>query len=88
GPYRVAGWSFGGVLAYEVAMQLLGLDESVAFLGLIDTLVPRMTDQGKARWEGPQALKRHLLLQCTAHWTVQGGAHEVARLAQLEADTQ
>ncbi|MEX5594535.1 amino acid adenylation domain-containing protein [Pseudomonas orientalis] len=88
GPYRVAGWSFGGVLAYEVAMQLLGLDESVAFLGLIDTFVPRMTDQGKARWEGPQALKRHLLLQCTAHWTVQGGTHEVARLAQLEADTQ
>ncbi|WP_442964092.1 amino acid adenylation domain-containing protein [Pseudomonas sp. Leaf59] len=88
GPYRVAGWSFGGVLAYEVAMQLLGLDEPVAFLGLIDSFVPRMTDQGKARWEGPQALKRHLLLQCTAHWTVQGGVDEVARLAQLEADTQ
>ncbi|NMZ50952.1 amino acid adenylation domain-containing protein [Pseudomonas poae] len=88
GPYRVAGWSFGGVLAYEVAMQLLGLDETVAFLGLIDSFVPRMTDQGKARWEGPQALKRHLLLQCTAHWTVQGGVDEVARLAQLEADTQ
>ncbi len=85
GPYRVAGWSFGGVLAYEVAMQLLGLDEPVAFLGLIDSYVPRLTDQGKARWSGPDALKRQLLLQCTAYWTAQGGAHELASLGQLEA---
>ena len=85
GPYRVAGWSFGGVLAYEVAMQLLGLDEPVAFLGLIDSYVPRMTDQGKARWSGPDALKRHLLLQCTAYWKAQGGVDELASLEQLEA---
>ncbi|MCD7041283.1 amino acid adenylation domain-containing protein [Pseudomonas sp. MAFF 311096] len=84
GPYRVAGWSFGGVLAYEVAMQLLGLDEPVAFLGLIDSYVPRMTDQGKARWSGPDALKRHLLLQCTAYWKAQGGVDELASLGQLE----
>ncbi|AZF05942.1 non-ribosomal peptide synthetase [Pseudomonas sp. R5-89-07] len=86
GPYRVAGWSFGGVLAYEVAMQLLGLDEPVAFLGLIDSYVPRMTDQGKARWSGPHALKRHLLLQCTAYWKAQGGVDELASLEQLEAN--
>ncbi|QHD06666.1 non-ribosomal peptide synthetase [Pseudomonas sp. R76] len=85
GPYRLAGWSFGGVLAYEVAMQLLGLDEPVAFLGLIDSYVPRMTDQGKARWSGPDALKRHLLLQCTAYWKAQGGVDELASLEQLEA---
>ncbi|WP_426127938.1 amino acid adenylation domain-containing protein [Pseudomonas sp. DWP1b1] len=85
GPYRVAGWSFGGVLAYEVAMQLLGLDEPVEFLGLIDSYVPRMTDQGKARWSGPDALKLHLLLQCTAHWKAQGGVDELASLGQLEA---
>ena len=85
GPYRVAGWSFGGVLAYEIAMQLLGLNEAVAFLGLIDSYVPRMTDQGKARWSGPDALKRHLLLQCTAYWNAQGGVDELASLEQLEA---
>ncbi|ROM59197.1 non-ribosomal peptide synthetase [Pseudomonas poae] len=85
GPYRLAGWSFGGVLAYEVAMQLLGLDEPVAFLGLIDSYVPRMTDQGKARWSGADALKRHLLLQCSAYWKAQGGANELASLEQLEA---
>jgi arthrofactin-type cyclic lipopeptide synthetase C len=85
GPYRIAGWSFGGVLAYEVAMQLLGLDEPVAFLGLIDSYVPRMTDQGKSRWSGADALKRHLLLQCTAYWKNQGGVNELASLEQLEA---
>ncbi|QXQ20944.1 amino acid adenylation domain-containing protein [Pseudomonas tolaasii] len=85
GPYRVAGWSFGGVLAYEVAMQLLGLDEPVEFLGLIDSYVPRMTDQGKARWTGPDALKRHLLLQCSAYWKTQGGVHELASIERLDA---
>jgi thioesterase domain-containing protein len=40
GPYRVAGWSFGGMLAYEIATQLIGLDQDVEFLGLIDTYYP------------------------------------------------
>jgi amino acid adenylation domain-containing protein len=36
GPYLIAGWSFGGTLAYEVATQLIGADQEVAFLGLLD----------------------------------------------------
>ena len=40
GPYRVAGWSFGGVLAYEVASQLIGQDEIVEFVGMIDSYHP------------------------------------------------
>lgn len=35
GPYRLAGWGAGGVLAYEIAAQLLGADQSVAFVGLL-----------------------------------------------------
>ena len=35
GPYRVAGWCFGGLLAYEVAGQLLGHDEVVEFVGVM-----------------------------------------------------
>ncbi len=70
GPYRLAG-SFGGVLAYEVATQLLGMDEAVAFLGLIDSYVPRLTDQGKTRWQGSDLLERQLLSHCTAHWQAQ-----------------
>ena len=37
GPYRLAGWSAGGTLAYEIAHQLIGADQTVEFLGLIDT---------------------------------------------------
>jgi amino acid adenylation domain-containing protein len=36
GPYRLAGWSFGGALAFEVARQLRARGETVDFLGLID----------------------------------------------------
>jgi len=43
GPYRIAGWSFGGLTAYEVAAQLTAAGEEIEFLGLIDTyyLAPR-----------------------------------------------
>ncbi|MGJ7607440.1 amino acid adenylation domain-containing protein [Variovorax sp. LT1R20] len=37
GPYRLAGWSAGGVLAFEVARQLVAAGERVEFLGLIDS---------------------------------------------------
>ena len=37
GPYRIAGWSAGGTIAYEIAHQLIGADQTVEFLGLIDT---------------------------------------------------
>ncbi|GGO89797.1 type I polyketide synthase [Wenjunlia tyrosinilytica] len=40
GPYRLLGWSFGGCLAYEAASQLRDLGERVAYLGLIDTILP------------------------------------------------
>ncbi|HSU17357.1 amino acid adenylation domain-containing protein, partial [Longimicrobium sp.] len=40
GPYRLAGWSFGGVLAWEMAAQLVGQDQAVEFLGMIDTYHP------------------------------------------------
>lgn len=37
GPYRIAGWGAGGILAYEIAVQLIGEDQTVQFLALIDT---------------------------------------------------
>jgi syringomycin synthetase protein SyrE len=36
GPYRIAGWSAGGLIAYEMARQLLAAGEIVEFLGIID----------------------------------------------------
>jgi len=55
GPYRLAGWSAGGLLAYEMARQLLAEGEQVEFLGLIDSgrpegeLPPEMRIEGEKR---------------------------------------
>src|SRR6201996_3940272 len=40
GPYHLIGYSFGGVIAYEMARQLLASGERVNFLGLLDTPAP------------------------------------------------
>ena len=37
GPYYVTGWSSGGILAYEIASQLVSVNQEVAFVGLLDT---------------------------------------------------
>ncbi|MBB4302686.1 amino acid adenylation domain-containing protein [Rhodobium orientis] len=40
GPYSLAGWSFGGVLAYEIARQIEASGDTVAFVGLLDSYTP------------------------------------------------
>jgi phthiocerol/phenolphthiocerol synthesis type-I polyketide synthase D len=40
GSYRLAGWSFGGALAYETARQLQAAGESIETLAMIDTVLP------------------------------------------------
>jgi amino acid adenylation domain-containing protein len=41
GPYLLGGWSYGGVVAYEMARQLEVEGETVGFLALIDSELPR-----------------------------------------------
>jgi amino acid adenylation domain-containing protein len=36
GPYQLAGWSMGALIAYEMAQQLTAAGETVSFLGLLD----------------------------------------------------
>jgi len=36
GPYHLAGYSFGGILAFEIASQLVAAGEKVDFLGVVD----------------------------------------------------
>ena len=40
GPYRLAGHSYGGVVAYEMARQLLLQGETVEYLALLDAATP------------------------------------------------
>ncbi|GAB3947089.1 polyketide synthase Pks13 [Corynebacterium tapiri] len=55
-PVVLAGWSFGGALAYEVAKQLKDTDVKVEFIALLDTTqpsepVPDTLEETKKRWE-------------------------------------
>jgi len=45
GPYHFAGWSLGGVIAYQIACQLQQEGEETAFLGIIDSYHPAITRQ-------------------------------------------
>ncbi|ONI76116.1 hypothetical protein ALI144C_36105 [Actinosynnema sp. ALI-1.44] len=40
GPYRLGGWSFGGLLAFETARQLRAAGAEIELLFLIDTIIP------------------------------------------------
>jgi amino acid adenylation domain-containing protein len=41
GPYRLGGWSLGGVVAYEMAQQLMRSGQQVEALVLLDTTIPQ-----------------------------------------------
>ncbi len=40
GPYFISGYSFGGIVAFDIARQLTERGEKVAFLGLVDIRCP------------------------------------------------
>jgi amino acid adenylation domain-containing protein len=45
GPYHLAGWSLGGLVAFAIACELEAAGEAVAFLGILDTHFPRPVDR-------------------------------------------
>jgi amino acid adenylation domain-containing protein len=49
GPYYLAGVSFGGALAYEIARQLRAEGEPVGLLALLDTILPSAFPSSRAR---------------------------------------
>jgi polyketide synthase 13 len=56
GPYILAGWSLGGVLAYACAIGLKRLGKDVRWVGLIDAVrpgeeVPQTKEEIRKRWE-------------------------------------
>ncbi len=73
GPYLLGGYSFGGIVAYEMAQQLHDAGEEVPLLALFDTYDPleyaadmargaRWYDPAKNlvyRWLGQRALRKH-----------------------------
>lgn len=68
GPYHLGGWSFGGLVAFEMARQLRAAGESVAVLVMLDTPAPGLH----------QYLSAHESWQVFAQ-TVLGGLWEYLR---------
>ncbi|MGZ6550712.1 MAG: thioesterase domain-containing protein, partial [Tumebacillaceae bacterium] len=46
GPYMIGGWSYGGVVAFEIAVQLQKQGAEVALLAMLDSRVPIPEDEG------------------------------------------
>ncbi|NMM84031.1 hypothetical protein B2J88_06620, partial [Rhodococcus sp. SRB_17] len=55
GPYALVGFSFGGLVAYELARQLDQADQRVEWLGVLDTPTPEMARQLMRRWKSSSA---------------------------------
>jgi polyketide synthase 13 len=56
GPFVLAGWSLGGVLAYACAIGLREAGADVRFVGLIDAVrpgeeIPQTKEETRARWD-------------------------------------
>jgi polyketide synthase 13 len=56
GPYILAGWSLGGVLAYACAIGLKRLGKDVQWVGLIDAVrageeIPQTKEEVRKRWD-------------------------------------
>lgn len=51
-PCRLAGFSFGGVIALEIAQQLRDEGHEIEWLGMVDTLRPKLNPKGARRYVG------------------------------------
>jgi amino acid adenylation domain-containing protein len=50
GPYMLAGVSFGGVLAYEMAQQLVRAGQQVDLVAILDSMLPSALRRNWVRW--------------------------------------
>ena len=72
GPFHLAGYSYGGLLVFEMARQLIQRNEVVAFLALVDTMNPATSVRTYSLWE-----RGRVFLAARQHLT---GANRLQRL--------
>jgi aspartate racemase len=58
GPYFLGGYSFGGIVAFEMACQLRAQGQAVALLALLDTYGPSFGRSVTLRYRGRRLLQR------------------------------
>ncbi|BCY14200.1 non-ribosomal peptide synthetase [Actinoplanes sp. L3-i22] len=91
GPYRLMGWSLGGVVAHEVAVQLQAAGERVTFLSVLDTEM--IWDEETAGTPVPAEFLRYVagdpeLVTAEIAELAAGGPNGVPVLNALEGDEQ
>ncbi|MEY2420310.1 MAG: hypothetical protein QOI95_377 [Acidimicrobiaceae bacterium] len=79
-PYRLAGFSFGGVVALELARMLQAEKRAVEWIGLVDTLRPKLNPKGVRKYlryhiEEFLGLPSRPQRRAYAWRLVRGGAH-------------
>ncbi|NEP31533.1 non-ribosomal peptide synthetase [Moorena sp. SIO3B2] len=80
GSYHLIGWSFGGVIAYEMAQQLQNKNTSVALLTLIESYVPTLILK-------PSEIDQAMIVNLFIGWSFGGViAYEMAQ--QLQAKNE
>jgi amino acid adenylation domain-containing protein len=84
GPYLLGGWSLGGVIAFEMASQLLARGERVGLLALVDSPLPGGAAAAAPAGDDPwllAAFARHLGLEAADS---EAAVRELASLAPAE----
>ena len=58
GPYHLVGWSFGGLMAFEIARQMTAQGLKVETVFLLDSATPKMPRRKRAKLEIMKIIKR------------------------------
>jgi thioesterase domain-containing protein len=77
GPYQLLGWSFGGIVAYEMANQLRHAGENIALLALLDTSIPHAEESSITEAEFIAAVVAETM------WDVPEGISTVTQLVEV-----
>lgn len=85
GPYRLLGWSFGGLTVYEMARQLRAAGEEVSLLLMLDALIAS-GDPPARKWNELEALYYLLKVNDLLQYVDDIGDLESADTASLDAD--
>ncbi|MBE7941751.1 MULTISPECIES: type I polyketide synthase [Ramlibacter] len=84
GPYRLAGYSAGGVIALEMAQRLRERGEAVSLLAMIDTLAPTAARRRAPAWR-KLWLMRHWSLRFALDWPARRRAGRLADAQYAQA---
>jgi amino acid adenylation domain-containing protein len=72
GPLALAGYSIGGLVAYEVARQAVNAGQQVEWLGILDELAPSMAELQRAQLTLRWRLRRIRRLPARQRWAKYG----------------